>query len=62
MVTPQPLKIAQENIASIQHRLRGEMLDEILAALEFPALDSKAFCRIDELAYRKGGSSRHGRA
>ncbi len=36
--------------------------DEILAAFEFFALDSKAFCRIDELAYRTGGRSRHGRA
>jgi hypothetical protein len=29
--------------------------DEILAALEFSGLDSKALCRIDELAYRTGG-------
>ena len=34
--------------------------DEILAALEFSALDSKAFCRIDELAYRTGRRSKHG--
>ena len=36
--------------------------DEILAALEFSGLDSKAFCRIDELAYRTEGRSRYGRA
>ena len=36
--------------------------DEILAALEFSALDPKAFCRIDELAYRTEGRSGHGRA
>ena len=35
---------------------------EILAALEFSALDPKAFCRIDELAYRTEGRSGHGRA
>jgi len=34
--------------------------DEILAALEFSALGSKAFFRIDELAYRTGGRSKHG--
>ena len=34
--------------------------DEILAALEFSGLDSKAFCRIDELAYRTGRRSKHG--
>ena len=34
--------------------------DEILAALEFSWLDSKAFCRIDELAYRTGRRSKHG--
>jgi hypothetical protein len=36
--------------------------DEILAALEFSALDPKAFCRIDEVAYRTEGRSGHGRA
>ena len=34
--------------------------DEILAALEFSALGSKAFFRIDELAYRTGRRSKHG--
>jgi hypothetical protein len=34
--------------------------DEILAALEFSALGSKAFCRIDELAYGTGRRSKHG--
>jgi hypothetical protein len=34
--------------------------DEILAALEFSALGSKAFFRIDELAYMTGRRSKHG--